>query len=116
MLLAPKSGKELRQDILETSNQLYGKASDYLETVEGQVGSTINTTVNEGRVRAQSIISSARKQAEDLLANAENVLHDAKIKTDSAKDQIQGKIDNIRNATKASAEAFKTEYNKIEEK
>lgn len=115
LLLAPKSGKEFRKDIADTSNQLYGRASEYVGNVEEQVGSAITTTVNEGKVRAQNIINSARKQAEDLLASAEDVLQDAKLKAGTAKDQIQGKIDHIRDAAKASAEAFKTEYNKKEE-
>lgn len=116
LLLAPKSGREFRQDIADTSNQIYGRASDYVGNLENQVGTAVNTTVNEGKVRAQNIINSARKQAEDLLANAEHVLKDAKVKTGDAKEQIQGKIDNIRDAAKASAEAFRTEYNKEEEK
>jgi gas vesicle protein len=115
LLLAPKSGKEFRRDIADTSNQLYGRASEYVGTMEDQVGTAISTTVNEGKQRAQNIINSARRQAEDLLANAEDVLKDAKVKAGSAKDQIQGKIDHIRDAAKASAEAFKTEYNKTEE-
>lgn len=108
LLLAPKSGAELRKDIADTSTEFYGKASDYLHTVEGQVGDTMT----EGKKKARVIIDNARHKAERILADAENVLSEAKNKAGETKENIKGRIDNIRDAAKASAETFKAEMNK----
>ena len=109
LLLAPKSGSELRKDLAEKSTDMYDKASDYLVNVEESVGSTVSSTVNEGRIRADKIVSSAKNQADELLSNAETILKDARSKAVSAKENVQDKIDNFKDAAKASAEAFKSE-------
>ena len=109
LLLAPKPGAELRRDIAEKSHELYDKTTDYLYSAESQLGYAISSTVNEGRVKAQNIIDSAKRQAEDILLSAENVLNDAKTKAFSAKESVQDKISTLKNAAKASADAFKKE-------
>ncbi len=114
LLLAPKSGKELRQEIAEKSNELYGLASDYVSKIEENVGSSISATVNEGKLRAENIIASAKKQAGDILSNAEKILSDAKTKAASIKDELQEKIDTVKDAAKAGADAFKAELDSSE--
>ncbi len=109
LLLAPKSGRELRQDIAVKSGEIYDKATDYFSNMEANIGRTVTSTVNEGRQRAQGIINSAKKQADELLTNAERVLKDAKTKASAAKDTVQSKIENLRDAAKASADAFRDE-------
>jgi gas vesicle protein len=108
LLLAPKSGNELRRDIADTSVDIYTKAQDYFKTVEGQV----SNVVNEGKAKAQGIMESARNKAEELLADAESVLKDARVKAVSTKDQIQHRIEDIRDAVKAGSDAFSEEINK----
>lgn len=114
LLLAPKAGKELRQELSEKSNEYYSKTSDYLSDAERKVGHNVKTTVNEGRVRAQGIVDSAKKQANEILYAAENVLSEAKLKAGHSKESIQKKIDEVRGATKAGVSTFKDEYNKAE--
>lgn len=115
LLLAPKSGRELRQELAEKSNELYGLASDYVSKFEENMSSSISATVNEGKLRAENIIASAKKQAGEILSNAEKVLTDAKTKAATIKEEIQDKIDNIKDAAKAGADAFKAELNAPEE-
>lgn len=105
LLLAPKSGKELRDDIAQTSTEIYGKASDYFRNVEGEV----NKAVNQARRRAQDVMESARTKAENILADAENVLRDARTKAGTAKENVQDRIESIKDATKAGIEAFQNE-------
>jgi len=105
LLLAPKTGAELRKDLADTSVDLYGKASDYFKVVEGEVA----RTMNEGKLKASSIIDNARSKAEDLLNDAENVLKDARYKASQTKDQIHNKIESIRDAAKAGTDAFREE-------
>lgn len=109
LLLAPKSGAELRKDIAETSQDIYGKASDYFQIVEEKVGKAVANTVNEGKAKAQGIIESAKRQAENILENAENVLKDARSKASTSKEIFEDRIDNLKNAAKAGADAFKAE-------
>jgi gas vesicle protein len=109
LLFAPKPGKELRQDLALKSGEIYDKASDYFQNVSTNVGAVVNTTVDEGKVKAQKIITSAKKQAENLIENAEKVMYNAKTKANEAKEIFQDKIENFREAAKASAEAFRTE-------
>lgn len=109
LLTAPKSGKELRKDISDKSNEYYTKASDKWTETEQKVGHQVATTVNEGRVKAQNIIDSAKKQANELLYAAESVLNEAKTKAGTAKESVQHKIDDVREATKAGVETFKKE-------
>ena len=109
LLLAPKSGAELRRDLAEKSQDVYDKASDYMANIEGSVGSVVNTTVNESKIRAQSIIDSAKDQAQVLIENAESVLSDAKEKALSASKDVSDKISQVKEAAKAGSDAFKQE-------
>ena len=114
LLTAPKSGKELREDISTKSNEIYNKANNKWVETEQKVGHQVSTTVNEGRVKAQNIIDSAKKQANELLYAAESVLNEAKTKAGSAKESVQEKIDDVRSATKAGVDAFKKEMNEAQ--
>lgn len=109
LLLAPKSGAELRKDIATKSSDIYEKAQDYFDVVGDNVGVAITNTVNDGRLRAESIIEKAKTQAGEILSSAENILKDAKSKASQTKDSIQEKVDNIREATKAGKDAFRAE-------
>ena len=45
-----------------------------------------------------------------MLENADKVLQDAKTKATNVKDALDDKIENLKDAAKAGAEAFKKEY------
>ncbi|GIV54201.1 MAG: hypothetical protein KatS3mg039_0719 [Candidatus Kapaibacterium sp.] len=108
LLLAPKSGRELRRDIAERTSELYDRAQDVLNPKP--VGEELPpVALNQGKLRAQQIVQSAREQAEQLIASAEQVLRDARTKAAHAKEQIQENIERVRDAAKASVEAFKSE-------
>ncbi|MBL7998556.1 MAG: YtxH domain-containing protein [Candidatus Kapabacteria bacterium] len=110
LLLAPKSGKELRQDLADRSNDIYDKAQQMIN--RDQLGEELPpVSMNEGRVRAERIVQSARDQAESLLTNAEQVLRDARMKATTAKESVQDNISRVRDAAKASMDAFKSEMN-----
>lgn len=79
LLFAPKSGRDLRRDIADKTEEVYDKAQKYF-TKEGSVPHEFEDVVNEGRLRAERIVTSARTQAESILSNAEQVLRDAKSK------------------------------------
>lgn len=108
LLFAPKSGRQLRRDIAERTSELYDRAQDILNPKT--VGEELPpVTVNQGKIRAQQIVSAAREQAEQLLTSAEQVLREARNKAATAKEQIQENIERVRDAAKAGVEAFKSE-------
>ncbi|MGI6370757.1 MAG: YtxH domain-containing protein [Ignavibacteria bacterium] len=90
LLFAPKSGKELRRDIADTSTDLYDRASDYVSQI-----------VQDGKNKAQSIINTARHKADVIISDANDY-----------KDSVQNRFDNLKDAAKAGAEAFKADLKK----
>ena len=124
LLLAPKTGEEMRQDIADKSSQAIGKAQGYLTDVEVDLSSAVRSTVNEGRTRAEKIINDAKSKADDILASADNILSDAKVrasgtkeiiseKVSDVKDIVSDKVDSVKGATKAGVDAFRQEINQV---
>lgn len=111
LLLAPKSGEELRKELAEKSNDAYDKAQKYFAEKEVEIGETVRSTVNEGRVRAEKIVESAKSQADEILKSAERVLYDAKNKAGTSKEYMNEKIGKVKSAVAESAEVFKQELN-----
>lgn len=110
LLLAPKSGRELRRDIADKSGEIYGKASNYL----GDVQEDVRDMVNQGRAKAENMVSAAKKQAESILASAEQTVQEARLRASHAKENLQGGAARVRDAARAGADAFRTEMNTIE--
>lgn len=109
LLLAPKSGEELRADIKERSNEYYGKASKYFGDAEETVSEVVRNTVNQGKERADAIVTSAKEQAQQILSSAENVLNEAKSKASQAKGAVQDQVSAVKEAARAGVEAYKEE-------
>ncbi|MBI2793482.1 MAG: YtxH domain-containing protein [Ignavibacteria bacterium] len=105
LLFAPKSGRDFRRDIADKSEEIVDKASEFFSQTEQQS----EDVVNEGKIRAERIVNSARAKAESLLSNAEQVLHDARIRAQSIKEGVQSGVAKVGDAAKAGAEAFRSE-------
>jgi gas vesicle protein len=105
LLLAPKSGEELREDIARRSGEIYGKASDYLSTARDEA----ENMVNQGRKQADKIVNSARNQAENLMHDAEQMIQEAKYRAANAKEQVTESVSRVRDAAKAGVDAFRSE-------
>ncbi len=98
LLLAPKSGRELRADIRRRSGELYWKARELFEHATEEAADELNTA----KERARSIVQSAREQAEAIIKDAERALQEARGRAAST-------VERLRQASKASIEAFKSE-------
>ena len=105
LLFAPKSGRELRRDIVDTSTEMYDKATDF-----------VNSTVTEGKQKAQTIIDAAKRQADSILSATTDYYEDAKSKITTSTDSVQQRFDNLKEAAKAGSDAFKAELQKEEKK
>lgn len=111
LLLAPKSGEELRKDLAEKGNQAYDKAQKYFTEKEVEISESIRSTVNEGKIKADKIVESAKSQADEILESAERVFNEAKHRASYGKDFVSDKFNKVKNAVSESAEVFKQELN-----
>ena len=59
LLYAPKSGKELRDDIKKKTGELTGDVGEYIRSA----GSRTTEMVNRGKNRSDEIVASAREKA-----------------------------------------------------
>jgi len=105
LLLAPKSGKELREDISRKSNELMDKAQDLIVERQEQALSTIN----QGKIQAEKLVQTAKEQAGSLINSADRIIQEARFKASTARENIQESSLKIKDAFKAGADAFKTE-------
>jgi len=85
LLYAPKSGRELRQNIKDRSTEFLGNADEYL----AQARTEASDIINEGKRRSDHVINDARKKAETLMGDAERIISDAreKARNDESKNQ-----------------------------
>ncbi len=104
LLYAPKTGVEFRGDIKKRKDELVEDAEEYISSAREKAVSLIN----DGKKRADEMISDARKRAEDLLKDAEKVLAGAKEKAGG----LAGEGEKIRDAVKAGVDTFKEERTK----
>jgi len=109
LLMAPKSGRELRDDIASRGEDMYNKAQGYLQKGEKAIEEAAEDFMNEGRTRAERIVNTARAQADHLMSNAEQVLRDAKSRAQSVKESVQHGAQKVSDAAKAGADAFRSE-------
>lgn len=98
LLYAPKSGKELRKDIKDKTDEFMGEAEQYLAEAKVKAGELIN----DGKKKSEKLISDARTKVEGLLQDAERVL-------DNAKNMAGDEGDKLKSAFKAGLDAYKNE-------
>ena len=101
LLYAPKSGKELRADIKEKTDDLLDDAEGYVHAAKARAGEI----VSEAKKRSDQLITDARKKAGSLIEDADKVLTDAKQKVVPAVEEGV----RIKNALKAGVDAYKEE-------
>jgi gas vesicle protein len=101
LLFAPKSGRELRRDIVDGSTDMYDRASDF-----------VSSTIQEGKQKAQTIVDAAKRQADTILSSATEYYEDAKSAITNSTDTVQQRFDQLKDAAKAGSEAFKSDLKK----
>jgi len=111
LLYAPKSGKELRQDIKLKTDDYMDEAEKYIAEAKDKAIDLIN----EGKKKSEKIIKEARTKSEELLKDAEKVLEDARTKTDelvkTGKTKVDQKSGQLKSAIKAGVDAYKETKN-----
>ena len=114
LLYAPKSGKELREEIKSKSDDYLDDAEKYLAEAKDKAMNLIN----DGKKKSENLISDAKVKADKLMKDAEKVFQDAKVKSGeyikTGKESAEHKRDQIKTAIKAGVDAYK-ETKKSEE-
>jgi len=107
LLFAPKSGRELRQDIKNKSDEYLDDAERYITDARTKA----KDLINEGKKRSEKLISDARTKSDELLKDAERIFNDAKAKASNAvqtgKRTITDETDKLKTAFKAGVDAYK---------
>jgi gas vesicle protein len=107
LLYAPKSGKELRKDIKEKTDDLLDEAEKYV----GLAKEKATAAYNEGKKKSERLVSDAKVKADALIKDAEKVYRDAKSKTGDAfvggKETFIAESGKIKEAVKAGIDAYK---------
>ena len=111
LLYAPKSGKELRSDIREKTDEYIDEAEKYLAEAHGKA----KELINEGKKRGEKIIADAKGKADVLLKDAEKLFTDAKDKAGNyvadGKETLNSETSKLKNAFKAGVDAYKDTKN-----
>jgi len=109
LLFAPKSGRELRQDIKTKSQDFMEDAEQYLINAKDKASQLIN----EGKKKSEKLVADAKEKVDALLGEAEKILSDAKDKTgayvQSGKEKIEKEGERLKSAIKAGMDAYKSE-------
>ena len=112
LLYAPKSGKELRNDIKIKKDELMDDTTEYLHIAKSKA----TDLINEGRRKSEELISDAKKKAGTLIDDANSILNDAKEKAtttnEATKDKLTTESDKVKDAFKAGLDAYNQEKTK----
>ncbi|OGU77034.1 MAG: gas vesicle protein [Ignavibacteria bacterium RBG_16_34_14] len=107
LLFAPKSGRELRQDIKNKSDEYLDDAEKYITDARTKA----KDLINEGKRRSEQLISDAKTKSGELLKDAERIFKDAKAKTsnvvETGKKTFADETDKLKTAFKAGVDAYK---------
>lgn len=101
LLYAPKSGRELREQLKTRGGELLDEAEDQVRAARSKAVDIIN----EGKKKADELIAEAKHRAESLQKDAEKILSEAMEKTGV----IVEESGRIKSAIKAGLDAYKEE-------
>ena len=107
LLYAPKTGRELRNDIKSRTDEYLDEADKYITEARNRA----KVLINEGKKKSDKIINDAKEKSDAILKDAEKIFHDAKAKAsgniDEGKSKLEKETDNLKNAFKAGVDAYK---------
>ncbi len=107
LLYAPKSGKELRDDIRTKSDDYLDSADKYVEQAKVKA----KDLINEGKKRSDKLIDDAKIKSDELLRDAERIFKEAKSKANNSvaggKSTLEAESNKLKGAVKAGLDAYK---------
>jgi len=111
LLYAPKSGKELRQDIKVKADEFRDDADKYIDVAKEKAVDLYN----DGKKKSEKLVADAKVKADELIKDAEKVYNDAKHKAtdaiNSGKETLASESNRLKTAVKAGVDAYKDTKN-----
>ncbi len=101
LLYAPKSGKELREDLRQSTDKILEDAEHYLDTAKKKA----TELINDGKEKSETLIAEAKTKANELLKDAEDILA-------SAKKRVADEAATVQTAVKEGVDAYKEQRTK----
>jgi len=115
LLYAPKSGKELREDIKNKTDEYMDDAEKFIADAKVKA----KDVINEGKKKSEKLVSDAKAKSEELLKDAERIFTDAKGKSGTfvagGKDALDSETSKLKSAFKAGIDAYKETRNQNNE-
>lgn len=112
LLTTPKSGKELREEIVNKSEEYLDAADKYITETKLKAGSIIN----EGKRKFTLMMNDVKAKPEEILKGAERILVDTKLKTKeiihSGQDKIETETERLISSVEAGINTYKKEVKK----
>jgi gas vesicle protein len=109
LLTTTKSGKQLRGDIKQKSEEYLDEADKYFKEKKNQAGKMFN----EGKRKYTMILNDVKSKPEEILKGAEQVYNDAKVKSKeflhSGKEKIETEAGRLKSSVEAGIETYKKE-------
>jgi gas vesicle protein len=107
LLYAPKTGRELRENLMNKSDEYYDDVEKYFSEARDKA----KELINDGKRKSEKLISEAKVKSEELLKDAERIFKDAKSKTEGyvtkGKDTLDQETAKLKTAVKAGVDAYK---------
>ncbi len=100
LLYAPKSGKELRQDIKDRAEDWKEDADKFMNTAKEKA----QIAFNEGKHKAEELVSEAKVKAGEIMKDANRVVSEAKSK-------VVDEASKIKTGLQAGVDAYKDAKN-----
>lgn len=95
LLVAPKSGKELRSDIADYSREHYGKAMDQSREYYGKAQDFSRETYETGREKARHAYEQGKSKAQDYSSNLGEKISEAKEHLEDAAKRVTKKVKEV---------------------
>ena len=96
LLTTPKSGKELRGDIKQKSEEYFDDADKYYRETKNKAG----VMIHEGKRKYAMIMKDIKSKPEEILKDAERVYNETKVKAKDAfnfgKEKIESEAENLK--------------------
>jgi gas vesicle protein len=104
LLYAPKTGRELRDDLKSKTDEYLDEADKYIAEARNRA----KVLINDGKKKSEKIINDAKEKSEAILKDAEKIFNEAKAKVvNEGKSILDTESSNLKTAFKAGVDAYK---------
>ena len=102
LIFAPKSGKELRQDISSKGNELLEDTNELIENAKSKA----NSILADAKKSAESLLEEGRKKLNGLSDGAQNIISEGK-------EKVEEGVSLVKDAVKSGTDAYAHERSKL---